>query len=57
MGMKLVSVCGVSYGTQVAAAHATAFPGFVDKFVVDSNVTPQPDMLRMAPLVRKMRTC
>lgn len=47
MGMKLLSMYGVSYGTQIAAAYATAFPQSVDKFVVDSNVTPQPDMLRM----------
>lgn len=47
MGISVLSFWGVSYGTQVSAAYASAFPSAVDKFIIDSNVTPLPDLYTM----------
>jgi pimeloyl-ACP methyl ester carboxylesterase len=52
---KLV-LYGVSYGTKVALAYATAHPGRVESLVLDSTVTPEgPDALRRSSFAASPR--
>uniref|UniRef100_A0A7S2A9B8 AB hydrolase-1 domain-containing protein n=1 Tax=Trieres chinensis TaxID=1514140 RepID=A0A7S2A9B8_TRICV len=53
IGAEKLSVYGISYGTQIMASYATAFPGSVDKFIADSNVTPLPDIIHMGETVAR----
>jgi pimeloyl-ACP methyl ester carboxylesterase len=48
IGEKRLHVWGISYGTQVMGLYATLFPDETGLFVVDSNVSPIPDMLTFA---------
>jgi pimeloyl-ACP methyl ester carboxylesterase len=44
LGLGKIGLYGVSYGTKLALAYALAFPGSVDRMVLDSVVPPdQPD--------------
>jgi hypothetical protein len=43
-----LSIYGISYGTTVMGTFATSFPESVDKMVLDSNVDPGSDLLKLA---------
>ena len=45
IGAEKLSLYGISYGTQVMATFATMFPENVDKFIIDSNVSPRSNLL------------
>jgi len=50
-GYEKLVIYGVSYGTKVATAYASAFPGRVESLVLDSVVTPEgPDSFRRSSL-------
>ncbi len=50
-GYEKLALYGVSYGTKVATAYASAFPGRVESLVLDSVVTPEgPDAFRRSSL-------
>ncbi len=50
-GYEKLVLFGVSYGTKVALAYASAFPGRVESLVLDSVVTPEgPDAFRRSTL-------
>jgi pimeloyl-ACP methyl ester carboxylesterase len=51
LAVDKVAVWGVSYGTKVALAYAAAFPGHVERLLLDSVVTPiGPDPLALDTL-------
>ena len=50
-GYEKLVLYGVSYGTKVATAYASAYPGRVEALVLDSVVTPEgPDAFRRSSL-------
>merc|ERR1719487_2696524 len=48
IGAKKLSLHGASYGTMIAMAYATMYPGRVDKFILNSPMPPTANSLHIA---------